>query len=267
MISLGVLIAGVAHEINNPNSISILNTSMLAKSWESAKPILDNYYAENGDFLVAGLEYSEMRIQIPRLFLELEESTRRIKNIVHDLKNYASLDTTSQMEPIDLNEIATAAIRLNGNKIKKSTKSFIHSPAPYLPLIKGNRQHLEQVLINLIQNSCEALASPDKTITLSTIFDQEKNQVSIMIKDQGTGIVPEVMNQIMDPFFTTKRSMGGTGLGLSVSAGIIKEHDGTILFTSKPGEGTTVTVSFPVYTKEEALINPPPNTDDKESQQ
>jgi len=246
MISLGVLISGVAHEINNPNSIAMLNAAMLRNAWESARPILEEYYGEHGDFLVAGLEYSEMREQIPRLFSELEESARRIRNIVQDLKDYARQDTTRRTEELDLNEVAMAAIRLNANKIKNATPHFSTDLTPDLPLVQGNRQRLEQVLINLIQNSCEALPSPEGSITVASRHDPEKQEVVISVQDTGTGIRPEHLNQITDPFFTTKRSSGGTGLGLSVSAGIVKEHGGRLHFTSHPGQGTAVTVAFPV---------------------
>ncbi len=246
MISLGVLISGVAHEINNPNSITMLNTSMLHKSWESAKPILDDYFEENGDFLIAGLDYSEMRDQIPRLFLELEDSTKRIKNIVQDLKDYARQDTTRHMDEVDLNDVASAAIRLNQNKIKKTTKHFTAELADNLPPIQGNRQRLEQVLINLIQNSCEALTGTEKKIVLKTEYDKEGKRISVIVEDEGCGIPQELLNQITDPFFTTKRTLGGTGLGLSVSAGIVKEHNGSLHFDSKPDKGTKATVSFPL---------------------
>jgi polar amino acid transport system substrate-binding protein len=265
MISLGVLISGVAHEINNPNSIAMLNTSMLFKAWESAKPILDEYFQDHGDFLIAGLQYSEMCEQIPRLFLELEESARRIKNIVHDLKDYARQDTTRHMEPVQINEIAEAAVRLNHNKIKNATRNFSTNLAPNLPPIRGNRQRLEQVLINLIQNSCEALTSHDGAITIASRYASDSKQVEVSVHDQGMGIAPEIINQIMDPFFTTKRSYGGTGLGLSVSAGIIKEHRGSLHFGSSPEAGTTATISFPVW-QEEAEYALPAMADDKTSQ-
>lgn len=245
MISLGLLVSGVAHEINNPNSIAMLNTSMLSRAWESVLPILEQYYEENGDFLVAGLEYSEMRGQIPRLLAELDDSTRRIKGIVQDLKDYARKDTTRHMDPIDVNGVVQTAIRLTHNKLKKSTRCFAADLAPALPLIRGNPQRLEQVVINLLQNSCEALAADSRGIRLATRYHEAEQRVEIVVEDEGSGIAPEVLHQITDPFFTTKRAMGGTGLGLSVSAGIVKEHNGTLRFTSTPGQGTTAIAAFP----------------------
>ncbi|MBU0480391.1 MAG: PAS domain S-box protein [Proteobacteria bacterium] len=243
MASLGLLVSGVAHEINNPNSISLLNTTMLAKSWQSVSPILERYYTENGNFLVAGLEYSEMREQIPRLFHELDESAKRIKAIVKDLKDYARQDSTSLLDRVNINDICETAIRLTGNLLKNSTDNFTVSLSRNIPPIKGNSQRLEQVLINLLQNSCDALENNRSAITVET--GAENNTVYIRVSDEGCGVPPESINKLTDPFFTTKRNTGGTGLGLSVSAGIIKEHNGTMHITSQKGKGTTVTVSFP----------------------
>lgn len=245
MASLGLLVSGMAHEINNPNSIALLNTPMLAKAWTSIGPILKRYYTENGDFLVAGLEYSEMREQIPQLFKELEESSRRIRAIVKDLKDYARQDGTRSMELVDINEIARAAIRLTGNLLRKSTKNFTERYGEQLPRIRCNSQRLEQVVINLLQNSCDALPNNEAAITIETGLTGGGQQIYLKVTDEGSGIPAESLNRLTDPFFTTKRSTGGTGLGLSVSAGIIKEHGGKINFGSTD-QHTTVTVTLPV---------------------
>jgi PAS domain S-box-containing protein len=245
MISLGLLVSGVAHEINNPNSIALLNLSMLARAWESVKPILDEYYEDNGDFTVAGLEYTEMRRQLPRLCSELEESAVRIKQIVKDLKDYARQEAGGMMIEVDVNEVVRSAVRLTTNVIHKSTSRFTVEYADELPPVRGNRQRLIQVVINLLQNSCEALRGHDDSITVLTRYNAEKDGVEIVVEDTGAGIDPEVINKVTDPFFTTKRTMGGTGLGLSVSAGIVKEHHGLMSFSSTPGKGTRVVIVLP----------------------
>jgi PAS domain S-box-containing protein len=246
MASLGLLVSGVAHEINNPNSIALLNTPMLAKAWASVQPILEEHFREHGDFPVAGLDYSEMREQIPRLFQELEESSKRIRTIVKDLKDYARKDSAANLEPLDLNQVCRTAVRLTANLLKRHTDRFrevYHSP---LPKILGHSQRLEQVVINLLQNSCEALADRSGAIALVTGITGDGGSVWLEVRDQGGGIPPEALKQLTDPFFTTKRNSGGTGLGLSVSAGIVKEHGGSMNFTSSE-TGTTVTVTFPVW--------------------
>ncbi len=245
MISLGLLVSGVAHEINNPNSIALLNLPLLTRSWHSVRPILDEYYDENGDFAVAGIEYSEMRQQLPRLCLELEESAVRIKQIVKDLKDYARQETSGLFQEVDVNEVVQASVRLTANTVQKSTTNFEVHYGNDLPIVEGNRQRLIQVIINLIQNSCEALFHKNGSISIQTQYNQITNGVEIVVRDQGSGIGADVIGKVTDPFFTTKRNIGGTGLGLSVSAGIIKEHLGLLSFSSNPEQGTEVIVSLP----------------------
>lgn len=247
MISLGLLVSGVAHEINNPNSIALLNVPILARSWESAKPILDEFYEENGDFLIAGVEYSNMRNQLPRICNELEESAVRIKQIVVELKDYARQETSGQMEAVDIVDVVKSAVRLTSNAIHKRTRHFIVRYSSEKLMIEGNRQRLSQVVINLIQNSCEALDKPEKALIVSTRYNTDIDGVEISIRDEGSGIAPDDLKKVTDPFFTTKRTMGGTGLGLSVSAGIVKEHNGLMHFTSELGVGTEVVIVFPAF--------------------
>jgi PAS domain S-box-containing protein len=250
MISLGLLVSGVAHEINNPNSIALLNTPILLRSWESAKPILDEYFEEHGDFSIGGIEYSEMRNNFARIFLELEESAIRIRDIVADLKDYARQETSGQLSPVDITEVVQSGVRLTSNSIHKSTNKFVTNYSSDKLMVLGNRQRLTQVVINLVQNSCEALDKTDSSLTVSTRYNKEIDGVEVSIRDEGTGIAPEDLKQVTDPFFTTKRSIGGTGLGLSVSAGIVKEHNGVMNFHSEVGKGTEVVIVIPALHKD-----------------
>jgi PAS domain S-box-containing protein len=249
MISLGLLVSGVAHEINNPNSIALLNLPVLARAWESVKPILDEFYHENGDFMMAGVEYTVMRQQLPRVCAELEESAARIRQIVVDLKDYARAETSGQMVQVDINDVVQSGVRLTMNSIHRATKRFTATYGENLPKVLGNRQRLIQVVINLIQNSCEALGESGLAITVITRYNRESDGVEIVIRDEGSGIAQDVLNKVIDPFFTTKRNMGGTGLGLSVSAGIVKEHNGVIHFDSVLNQGTEVVVSLPALSE------------------
>lgn len=244
MISLGLLVAGVAHEINNPNSIILLNTPHLKRVWESALPILEEFYKDNGAFQLGGIEYSEMKQRVPMLFHDIQDGGLRIKQIVSDLKDYAKQDKTQHFSCVSLHDIVHAAVRLTHNKVKNATNRFTVQLADNLPLISGNSHRLEQVLINLINNSCEALKDKEKAITIISSYDSTINLVTLSIADEGHGIEPQSLTKITDPFYTSKRAMGGTGLGLSVSAGIIKEHGGILQFESKIGCGTTATITF-----------------------
>lgn len=144
MISLGLLVAGVAHEINNPNSIILLNTPHLRRVWESALPILEEFYEDNGDFLLGGIEYTEMKSRIPQLVHDIEDGGLRIKQIVSDLKDYAKQDTEHRFSDLSLNDVAGAVIRLTHNKVKNSTNHFKVQLQSNLPLIHGNSGDLNK---------------------------------------------------------------------------------------------------------------------------
>jgi PAS domain S-box-containing protein len=247
MISLGLLVSGVAHEINNPNSIALLNLPILGRAWESVKPILDEYYEEYGDFSVAGIEYTTMRQQLPRLCGELEESASRIKEIVVELKDYARQESSGITTPVDINEVVRSGVRLTSNSVRRVTTDFDAFFAENLPEVRGNKQRLIQVIINLIQNSCEALEGRQGGVRVRTLFNGETDGVEVIVEDDGIGIPADMINKVTDPFFTTKRTMGGTGLGLAVSAGIVKEHNGLMDFQSVENKGTKVTVSLPAW--------------------
>lgn len=246
MISLGILVSGVAHEINNPNQFIMVNAPMLQRAWKNITPILEKYYQENGDFTLAGLSYTEMRDRIPGLFARIREGSQRIKHIVRNLKDYAREGGTEITGEVDINAVLQSALTILSNLLKKSTKKLKVIYADNLPTIRGNFQRIEQVLINLIQNACQALPDPMKKIMISTSYNKKTGKVVIKIKDEGVGIPEDQKKYILDPFFTSRRDTGGTGLGLSISAGIIEEHGGRLEFSSEPGKGTIVSVILPV---------------------
>lgn len=245
MASLGLLVSGVAHEINNPTNFIMLNSPILHDTWKSIVPVLEEYVKTHGDFSVAGLPYSEMREFIPSLFNGIQEGAERIKNIVGGLKNYAR-DSSSMDEIVDINDVIYTSLTLLSNMIKKSTDHLLVNCKKDIAPVKGNFQRLEQVVINLIENACQAL--PDRSRKLSVTTDSNPDgKIILRIEDGGNGISEKDMPKIMDPFFTTKRDSGGTGLGLSISAGILKDFKAEISFQSKPGEGTVVTILIPPY--------------------
>ena len=246
MASLGTLVSGVAHEINNPNGLLLLDIPILKRVHDDADEIFEDRFREHGDFMLGGVPYSEMRAEIPRILQEMQDGAQRIKRIVNDLKDFARRDDAGQKELIDVNAAVQTALRLIDPTIRSSTQHFAATYAEGLPPVLGNAQRIEQVVVNLVLNACQALPGVDRGVSLATGFDREQNVVVIQVRDEGVGIAGEHLPQLMDPFFTTKRDTGGTGLGLSVSAGIVKEHGGTLRFESAPETGTTVTLSLPV---------------------
>ncbi|HBA89957.1 MAG TPA: histidine kinase [Geobacter sp.] len=246
MASLGTLVSGVAHEINNPNGLLLLDIPVLKRVHDDAEEILEGYYREHGDFMLGGVPYSEMRDEIPRILYEMQDGAQRIKRIVNDLKDFARRDDAGEKELIDVEAAVQTALRLVEPTIRSSTGRFETVYQGALPMILGNAQRIEQVIVNLVLNACQALPDRERGVSLVTSFDRERNMVLVRVRDEGVGVAEEHLPYLMDPFFTTKRETGGTGLGLSVSAGIVKEHGGTLLFESSPGCGTTVTLALPV---------------------
>ena len=170
----------------------------------------------------------------------------RIKTITKSLTDYARADSGKLNELVDINKVIEMSILITNNLIKKSTDNFQVEYGKDIPQIKGNAQQLEQVLINLISNACQSLKDNQSIIKVQSLFNLEQNQVKINIEDEGIGIEKNDLKYILDPFFTTKRNIGGTGLGLSVSYAIIKNHGGSLTLKSEPDKGTTVKVSLPV---------------------
>lgn len=253
MASLGILVSGVAHEINNPNGLILLNIPLIADAFRDAEPILDEHYRNYGDFELGGIAYSRIRERLPVMMHDMHEGSRRIKRIVEDLKDFARRDEMGAMGIINLNAVAQAAVRLVDVSIKKATSSFSAAYADNLPKTCGNAQRVEQVIVNVILNACQSLETSAGAISLITQYDEEQNMVVLSVHDEGSGIAPEHLAHLTDPFFTTKRETGGTGLGLSVSAGIVKEHGGLLQFSSEPGRGTTVSLLLPACNDKEIL--------------
>lgn len=246
MVSLGTLVSGVAHEINNPITSVILNAPNLGIMWSAMLPILDGHCKEHGDFQVGATAYSKIRDRIPQLLSGIADDARRVRDIVTDLKDFARDNPSEMRDQVDLNEVVDKAVGLTTNLIKKSTRRFQLNGNPRLPAFLGNAQRVEQVVINLIVNACQALPAPDRSVSVTTDFDLLRRQIVLTVVDEGEGIDEKAMKQITDPFFTTRREKGGTGLGLAISHRIVRDHGGTLHFTSAPDKGTTVHVIFPM---------------------
>ncbi|UCF95896.1 MAG: HAMP domain-containing protein [Spirochaetaceae bacterium] len=246
LASLGVLVAGVAHEINNPNQAVMMGAQLLQKTWPDVQTILDDYFEREGDFLLGGINYSELGKDIREHYSGIVESARRIDSIVQGLKDFAKQDRADMAQIVNLNLIVKSSLILLDSMLKKATDRLTVELSPRIPAIHGNAQRLEQVVVNLVQNACQALAERSQEISISTDYDERRNRVVLEVRDQGEGIPRENLAKICDPFFTTKREEGGTGLGLSVTSTIIKDHRGELEFHSDRGKGTTVRVFFPV---------------------
>jgi len=232
MTALGTLVSGMAHEVNNPNQLVLMNTQMLADTWDDAVPILDAYAQEAGDFRLGGLPYTELRHTLPLLIQDLHAGTQHIDRIIRDLQDFARPCARRLQETVSLNDAVQHGVRLLWHLIQRKTTQFQMELAESLPPVWGDAQHLAHVVVNLIVNALEALPDPGCGVRVSTRLVPEDHCLVLEVTDQGVGIAPQHLARLCDPFFTTKAARGGTGLGLAITANLVHAHGGRLTFQS-----------------------------------
>ena len=226
--SLGQLVAGIAHEINNPIQFIYGNMAILAEAFSDALPLLDEQSATRPDLRIARLDYPFFRKQVPILLTDMANGAARIGAIVRDLKTFARRDEGALDESVDLNDAVQSSLRLLHDVIRHLRVE--EDLDPDLPKFRGNLTQLEQVVVNTVQNAAEAIGRDARggVIRVRTRTEDGGRRVRLSVHDNGAGIPPEVRDRIFDPFFTTKQRSGGTGLGLAITYGIIQQHQGEI---------------------------------------
>ena len=245
MSSLGLMVSGMAHEVNNPNNLIQINATLLADMWPDMRDGLDEYAANHDDLKLAGLPYEEMRDTVPELITALHHGSKRIQAIVNNLKDFSRRGDSQQLRDVEINDVVNAACDLIRPLIKKKTDYLHLHLEENLPVIQGNNQQLEQVIVNLIINALDSLSSKDRSVTIETCLNKESDQLEIRVIDQGSGIPEDILTDIFEPFFTTKLDQGGTGLGLAVSYNLIKNHNGHLSVESSAGHGTEFLITLP----------------------
>lgn len=245
MSTLGMLVSGMAHEINNPNNFIMFNSGMLADIWNDADCVLNDYFRQNGDFSLGGLPYPEVGVAARKLIDGISEGSERIKIIVDDLKDFARQDFVESDRMMDINEAVLKAAAILTPQIKMHTTKFRLQLQENIPKNVGNVHKLEQVIINLLLNALQALPSKDCGVSISTAVKDE-NSLIVIIKDEGGGMTSETLSRVSEPFFTTKSASSGTGLGLFISQSIINAHKGSLRFESAPGTGTSAIIELPL---------------------
>jgi signal transduction histidine kinase len=213
LTSMGILAAGIAHEINNPLTNASLNLEMVRESVGGEK-------------------------SIDRKLASIERNITRASKIAAELLNF-SREQNPPLEMVDLNEVIKSALSLLQSR---EDKSIIKLKLGSIVLIRGVYHRLEEVFINILLNSLDA-CEKDDTIEVETFTDG--GNVVAKITDTGHGIDEQKISQVFDPFFTTKEIGRGTGLGLSVSYNIVKQHKGDISMISSEGGGAIITVTLP----------------------
>jgi signal transduction histidine kinase len=246
MASLGVLISGIAHEINNPNNYISVNIPILRDYLNIVMPIVDEYVQKNPDMEIMYMSYAEFREDIFELIDNVQHGSRQIKSIVRDLKVFSAVDKDKKNEKIDLKPMIEKVVSFCSSRIRRSVKTFNVQMPENLPEAAVESQLLEQVLINLLINAAQAFdkaVDENSEVNLSVSMDHIKeNQLTIDVSDNGCGMDEETMEKIFDPFFTTKSSEEGTGLGMYIVHNLIEKMGGKIEVDSRLGQGSNFRV-------------------------
>jgi PAS domain S-box-containing protein len=247
LTALGEVVAGVAHEINNPVSFISHNIPLLEEMWNAIEPILASDGAAHPDWGERGISYVEVSTNMREIIEEFKIASQRIKRVVTGLKDFARLDDMAQKKPVQVGDVIEGALIIVGAQVRKTVSNIELYIDSNLPTIQGHFQKIEQVIANLLINAHQAIPAGRKgRIVITARYLERLKGIVIEIEDNGRGMEREVLDHIFDPFFTTRRDRDGTGLGLSISYGLIKEHDGMIGVLSKPGLGSRFIVYLPV---------------------
>lgn len=247
LASLGQVVAGVAHEVCNPNSFIAFNVPILEETWRIFTPILDDFVEQNPGWRYRTLSIHELRQDMEQTIEHIKIGSDRINRIVSHLKDFVRTDEGIPPRLIQLNEVVESAFTIVGAHARKSVAAIEISLQPELPPVQGYFQKLEQVFTNLVVNALHAMPVKSKgRLSIRTGYLAHCGAVILQVEDNGAGMEPETMERIFEPFFTLRRDSGGTGLGLSVSYNLVKEHGGVIGVLSRPAMGSRFTVFLPV---------------------
>lgn len=249
MASLGQLAAGVAHELNNPAGFLYGNIELLAESARGLERLLALYDAaplpDEAAAEVRALkdetDYENVLADLGSIISDCREGAERIRDVVQNLRTFSRLDE-AEFKKVDIHESIESTLRLLARYYSADKISLVRDYGD-LPPVDCYAGQLNQVWLNLLVNAAYAVRRGGE-VRIET--RREGDAVVVAVSDTGDGIAPEHLPRIFDPFFTTKPVGEGTGLGLSVTYGIVERHHGRIAVASRPGHGTTFTVTLPV---------------------
>ena len=253
MASLGQLAAGVTHELNNPAGFIYSNIALLKDDVKRLELCLNAFdevplppaAAERIREMKTEIGYDDILMDLDSILSDCHIGAERIRDIVQNLRLFSRLDE-AELKPVDLNEGIEATLRLLSIYYKSGRIRLLRDYGE-LPQVNCYAAQLNQVWMNLLINAAQAIGEAEGEVRIKTQCEGEN--VIVSVSDTGTGIEPEHLRNIFNPFFTTKPVGEGTGLGLSISHGVIVRHGGAVVVDSTPARGTTFTITIPVDAK------------------
>ena len=233
LAAVGQLGAGIAHEVKNPLA-GILGCAQLS------------------------LRKAERGTPLEKNLLLIEKETKRCKTIIENLLKFARQEKTV-LEPIEVNRVVEDAVAIVRHQLELQRVKIREELADDLPMVRGHADQLQQVLMNLMINAQDAMEGRPGTVTITT-GRPDADRIEVRVMDTGPGIPKEIQGKLFEPFFTTKPRGKGTGLGLAVTYGIVKDHGGEIRVESEPGHGATFIITLPVAESDETPRTAPSGT-------
>jgi len=253
METLGTLVAGVAHEINNPINLILYNLPLLQKIWTDLLPALISLAESSPERKFGGFTADFLKDNLAQLVADMEMAANRVTKIVADLKNFSRQSNIAEKHLLNINTAVTNALRLAQTTLRKVAIGVRTELAPDLPEVEGNLQSIEQVVLNIVINAAQAIDHTHGEILIQTGFSLKDGRVYLRVTDNGRGVSPAMAERVFLPFVTDKQAQGGTGLGLSVTYSIVQAHGGEIFFENREGgAGTAFTVQLPTPLKRRA---------------
>jgi len=246
LASLGLLISGIVHEINNPNNFISFNMPILHDYLQEILPVLDEHAAKTPHYEVQGMPYAEFRADVMKLLENIEHGSTRINTTVAKLKEFSRKKDERGARRILPAHVVERAVAICHTQIRKTVKTFDVQVQQDMPEMVSDPDAIEQTLINLLINAAQAADKPDSHIRLKAWRGISGMEGLVLeVEDNGCGMDAKTASRIFDPFFTTKEEGLGTGLGLYISKNLLESVGGFITVESEIGRGTTFRVVIP----------------------
>ncbi|MDB5098621.1 MAG: two-component system, NtrC family, sensor kinase [Cyanobacteria bacterium RYN_339] len=254
--TMGQLVAGVIHELNNPLTIVGTNLQVLVEYVQQQQELIDRYENQGPEAAKAYAEEIDLpylRTDLPRILSSCQEGALRARQLVDELRRY-SIANSPEVTPVDVKGNLSSTVRLVESSYRNKVTFELHTEQ--CPPVMGVNGQIQQVLMNLLINACQAMNDRPTMGHISIRTRGDGTNVYIEIADNGPGIPADVLPRIFEPYFSTKSPADGTGLGLPISKRICEKHGGSLVVASTVGQGTTFTITLPVEGSPELLADP-----------
>ena len=243
--SLGALVSGVSHEINNPVNLIVLNIHSISKAWVDFLPYMKEISEKEPYVKFGGLDAGYLEKNMGFILEDIDIAAKKIADIIGKLKHFVKKSRMMDKSFVNLNKAVLKAGKMWSMAALKSYTELEMDLKSDLPDIEGSLSSLEQIVYNLLVNADEAIYHDKGKIRVTTRRNDE-NHVLLTVEDNGRGISDKIQDTLFDPFVTDRLDQGGTGLGLSITYSLVKAHGGNISFETRKGEGTAFQIEFPV---------------------